>query len=515
MPPTRTNSEGSQSELQAFRKGKSAKTYRPPIPYREMVVTVTAAATIIFTGYSRGGMRVPEQVILSILCGICFLLSVVPYRHDWMPWRDQLAKLVRFPLFWLGGLYIAYLVTQALNPSWVYIREGSKWWLQRTGYIHWLPSGMITPFAEYNPWRAIMWMGGAWLFVCALWITIEHRRTALALVWTSVSSATLMAFLGILADLSAAGKMLWIWERKRSDGVFGSFFYENHAAAFLFLNLGLCLGLALYSYVHAERHGKKSNPAFMLLLMAVVMWSGIFFSGARTATVASAALVGSFLIIGAITLFRTGNLDRSKAVVTSAIATVLAITLTAFLSLTDTEQLNRHIETAIRDIFHVAETRDEASIEDASVRFRLKMAQATLDMWEERKWVGFGIGSYRFYFPVHQRNYPEIHIHPATRSRWAKSQGRTLVWRVTFAHSDWLQSLAEVGIVGTGLLSACVLTWWAMLLRQLPRWRASTVIWFLTFTALFLHAAVELIFWSPSIFLAFATLPVLAFKTLR
>ena len=77
---------------------------------------------------------------------------------------------------------------------------------------------------------------------------------------------------------------------------------------------------------------------------------------------------------------------------------------------------------------------------------------ATLDMAYDRIIFGWGAGSFRYIFPVYQSNYKEIWYSKKHSKRgW---EGRKIY---NYAHNDWVQFLAEYGIVGCALIAALFL----------------------------------------------------------
>lgn len=510
-----------EDSIQAFREG--GKAWRPPIPRREKWVVAVVGLILVFTGWGLGGMRVWTQVVLGLLGFLALAVTVFPGRDLSLrpagetPWH----RLRRFPVFWLGGLLLLYVICQQLNPSWEYIREGTRWRLVRLDYIGWLPSGMITPFIPMNGWRCLIWMGGAWMAVCAVWAGIQYRRSILFLLWLTVCSAALMVVVGVWVRFSGERELLGLFDSRGARSFFGSFYYANHAGAYLLIHFGFCLGLALYSWSQARVTGKKSNPGFFLVMLSLVILVGVYFTESRASILFSLGLAGMAGIVATVEMGRIGDLSRSKVVIFSILMAIVTSFGILLFSQVDLEKINRELEKVVRSVVDLSRYEEEREARDSSVEARLLFARATLDMWEERKWYGFGLGSYQYYIPVHQKNYPEIYYHPwNNRSpEWKERRGfppdAELTRKLRYAHTDWLQGLAEMGLVGTGIVVVALLSWALLFLKRVRYWNPGVPILLGGFFFVLCYAAFEFIFWSPSVTMSFSLIPVMAYKTLK
>lgn len=506
--------------LEAFRQsGGRAKPWRPPIPLREKLVAGLAAGILVYTGWCLGGMKLWGQVSLGLLGLVVFLVAHLPLRvgaqeiDRWAP----LGRLLRFPLFWLGGVFMLYVVCQQLNPAWVYHREGSRWWLERVAHIGWLPSGVEAPLRYMNGWRCLIWMGGAWLLVCALGTAIQHRRSALFLFWVGVLNATVFSVVGIGVKLSGTRKLLGVFPNEGAWGFFGSFYYSNHAGAWMLAGLGMTLGLTLYCWVRAQRRGAKSNPGFFLLLLVFVQVGGLLFSGSRGSVLFGIALFTVFVGAGFFALARYQVWNRTAALIGILVTVIVAGFGSLVIVSSDYERVHRDILEGLQNVVSIGEmpTDTERRPRLTSEQTRLLMARATMDLWEDAPVLGNGLGAYRHLIVVHQKNYDPIYVHPYTYNKRRNPDGRLLTWRLRYAHSDWLQYLSEVGVVGSGLLVGVVGVWLVLFFRRWRSWTAGHLIWGGAFGVLILYAAVDFILWSPSVYFAFVLLPALTLKALR
>lgn len=487
---------------------------RPPISGKEKILVALAVGALLFTGWGLGGMRLWTQWVLGGIGLVLFLVALAPwgnppFRGNTTPW----GRLFRFPVFWIGGLFLLYCLVQQWNPAWVYQREGSRWWLQAQDPILWLPAGIVAPLEYFSGWRTLIWMGGAFLAVCGLWVGLQSRRSARFLIWVWVLNSTAVAFVGMIFSILGSRKMLGLVSPGRAHEFFANFYYPNHAGAFLLAGLCMTLGLSLHAWVQAQQRGSRSNPGFFLVLLAVVQFAGIFFTGSRGSILLSLVAVGIFAIVGLVALGQHGSFGKFT-LWSSGISVILLLAGSfLFFANVDFERIHREMQRAFN---HISLSEEDQRRElDASLETRQLMARATLDMWEERPWTGHGLGGYRHYIVVHQKNYEPIYVHPLTYNQRRNPEGKTLTWRLTYAHSDWLHFLAEIGILGCALLVLTLVAWAALFFKKATGWTPATWVWLSTLALLVLYAAIEFILWSPSVFWAFCLVPLLTYKSLR
>jgi len=152
---------------------------------------VVTALHLAFVSWALGGMHVWSQAICLGFGITEFWLALRPRYYDEGRTHDEQhfrllmwPKLLRFPVFWLGLAFFAYIIVQALNPAWQFVQNArGAWWMQRIDYISWLPHGTTgTPFKMMSPWRSLMIYGASFLLVCSIWVGFTRRRSVTALL---------------------------------------------------------------------------------------------------------------------------------------------------------------------------------------------------------------------------------------------------------------------------------------------------------------------------------------------
>lgn len=122
--------------------------------------------------------------------------------------------------------------------------------------------------------------------------------------------------------------------------------------------------------------------------------------------------------------------------------------------------------------------------------------QATMDMAQARIWQGWGAGSFRYVFPMYQRNYPDIYFRTHAKHGYF---GR-LHWR--YAHNDLLQFLAEYGVIGCSLLILSILS----LLFSGFKFQLSALWLLLGVAGMAVHAFFDFILSSPAVWISLIAL---------
>jgi O-antigen ligase len=429
--------------VESFRGDPRSTT---PLHPAERLLVILASLHLCFLPWALGA-RAPWAQLVSAALGLAALgLALLPRRyggelapqgpfvlHTW-------PRLLRFPGFWLGLGLLVYVGCQALNPAFIRASAGPYWWLAQRPSIEWLPSGVAASFSEMNAWRMMAIWGGAWALGCALWIGVTRRTSVHGILSAIVANGALLALVGILQKVTEAREVLWFITPPANYFV-ATFFYKNHAGAYLNLVLALALLLMAWHHVRALRRLERSSPAPVYAFAAVVLVALVFMSASRTAMILCA---GYLLVCGVVYLIwrlraQAGTTHPAVAGLVGACSLALVVAAAWFLN------LDRSID-QFRQL-----TTDQG--QKWSIESRILARQATMDLFEERPTLGWGAGSFRHAFPLAQRNYDPI---------FNASGGRTYYW--DHAHNDYVQALAELGWVGFlfPLFALCWMFWRAL-----------------------------------------------------
>jgi len=435
---------------------------------------------LCFLPWALGTMHVWSQAISFSLSALEFAIALrrrdygAELTHDGRAYRLVMwPKLMKFPIFWIGVVFLLYILIQALNPAWRYVAYDSSWWLVRMPHIAWLPTGMITPVALASPWRSLMIYGSAWMTPCALWVGFTRRRTLRIFFFVLACNAFALALLGISERALHADLIFWSW-RPPAGYFVASFIYKNHAGAYFDLLLSLSVALAVWHYTDPRSRLKKSNPSGLFVLFSLALALIVFYSYSRTATILMLFLFVLVLLLLIGTLIRQGRSQRPGVIALLCCTTFGALGALG-LTLLPTKEVLAHMDELVK------------VYQSPAPGARQLATRATLDLVRDSPVYGWGAGSFRFAFPIHQPDYPAIYI----------QDGKHLYWE--HAHNDYVELLAELGLVGTAILALGGICWLVILCRT-SFWRNPlSLILFTGCVITLVHSTVDFNFYNPAI----------------
>lgn len=412
---------------------RGAAKKRPKLHPAEQILLGIITLHLCFLPWALGAMRVWSQETSGALAIAGFVVALWPRRYDaetsevgsfrLIMWP----KLVRFPIFWIGAIFLAYILVQALNPAWRYVEFKSLWWLVRIQHTPWLPHGMDTPFAKSSPWRSLLIYGSAWLTACAIWVGFTRRRSLLAFLTALAVNAFLLALLGLAERGLHADKIFWSWQPPASYFV-SSFTYKNHAGAYFNLLLSLCAALAVAYHASSRRRLKKSSPSGLFAFMAIILALIVIFSYSRAATILLLVYLAFALVVVGAGRLLSADRSRNQLAGLALIFVLLGGSALSALYFLPTGEAFEGMDKLVK------------SYQSPTPSFRRQATLATLDMFRDAPGFGWGAGSFRFAFPIYQRRFPSIYQEDVRRYYWEH------------AHNDYAELLAEFGVAGASLL---------------------------------------------------------------
>ncbi len=430
-------------------------------------------------------------------------------KHSHSSISANAKRLLKWPPFYFSLAFLIYLLIGALNPAAEVVRDERGWWVQAIP-SRWsirLPTSVRSDFEPMNAWRVLESFTGATALFWGIWAGLTRRKAVLLVLWSLLLSGASMAFLAILQHLSGADAVLWTFPSS-NENFWGSFFYRNQGAAYLNLILVAAGVLFFYHAYKTREKGRSGGPHFLcfILFAAVATSVGLALSrgGILFASVLSLAFL-SFIVVYALQgLAHLGSLW--SALIPLMILVVGALVLIRYIDLDAIEQ-------RFGDIGETVENADQ----DA----RALSTRATWDMAQDRLAIGWGAGSFRYIFPMYQREYPEIFY-----ARYHKKKDQWIGRRAyRYAHNDIAQFVAEYGLIGSGLIALAILSMIFPLIFQLnPLVSAyqggdgstySTLFLFAGMACACLHATLDFIFNSPAYWIAFLALITATAKLLR
>jgi O-antigen ligase len=275
------------------------------------------------------------------------------------------------------------------------------------------PTISFSPFAT-SQFTIKLFASICFLLLFSTFVNTDERRGMA--VKAIIAVCTLIALIGI--GQRYGGKLLW------QRGTFGPFVNRNHFAGFLEMGVGLAGGLLLSRTIKREWLAIYGS-------CALVMCAGIGLSASRGGVLALAAEV-VFLALFAIPTFfssrRSAEKDGSRqaGILIRAVATLLigAGAVAGATLLVGSEGLFQN--------FSQIQTETQGQLAAGERFSRRDIWSATVQMIKDHPLLGVGLGAFQFAY-----------------TRYDQSTGAQ---RVEQSHNDYLQILADAGLIGGVLM---------------------------------------------------------------
>jgi hypothetical protein len=406
------------------------------------------------------------------------------------PARECLRDWVASVPFWVVVVLFAYCALQALNPWGTVVEKDLFWRIFREKPVAWLPSGLAAPFISdendpggMNAWRLMLTLLGPWLVFGALRAGLRRRQGLVILAWTSVIVASAYAVFGFLNQRGYTESILG-YPVPIGATTFGTFINRNHAGIYFYLHAALALALTFWHLRRSQASVVRGGPYLLAAFLAVFLSLFVFFTTSIGASIVSLLLL---LAVAPLAYFlgtpRDGNAHRE--VFWFAAGGLLVVSL-AFAFAGDFRALEKKVQ------LKAAAYRLSGGDDRAPLR-RSTWTMATAGGWSGKVWTGWGAGSYRWVSPVFQ----------AEEKALQDAKGKLAI-RATYAHCDWLQMLAEWGVLG--MLPILVGLWWLgrWVRRACRRGHPEAIPLAGILVLVCLHASLELIFWFTPLLYALA-----------
>ena len=402
--------------------------------------------------------RVAFSNLTSLFYGLLALLIWVPLpfgsNRPW-PWAVMVFVASALAAVWLVGyLQGRFHLTEAFRRARWAVALGVLWWL----YIglqfqplpaHWVellsphaydahllaaqatgmsdPSHMtlsIDAHATRDYWLRVLAYGSVF---CLTLLLVDTRRKLELLLKTLVFSGTLQAIYASVMLLSGLEYGFFIKKFIGQGVATGTFINRNHLAGYLNLCLAAGIGLMIAKLggeaIHSWRQRLRSIVRLLLgektrlRIYLIIMVIALVLTRSR---MGNTAFFASTLIVGVIGLLLMRNAPRSTILF---LASIIALDILIVGTWFGVDQIAERIQ-------HTKITTNSENI--LPTEDRDEVGKLALVMASDYLPLGAGAGSFYIAFPEY-----------ATDS---------IIGLVEYAHNDYLQVLAETGVVG---LAAC------------------------------------------------------------
>jgi len=396
----------------------------------EMVAVAHVAALVIFGAWALGGNTAWAQLALSMWGSLSLLISFAALRHA-RGFGSEILRTLRW--LWPLGLFNAVIIASSLNASFREVLDGANTlYVEDHGRLF-LPS-TARPLLSL---QALWFFDATYLSCFNLALVVRSRRTLRALLLGVLANATLLAVFGTVQKLAGADALFFGLIKSPQIHFFSTFIYHNHWGAFTVLMTAVALGL-VFNFArrsNGSAHDFWNSPAPAILVAIALLALSIPLSTSRSCTV----LVGLLLfaaLLHALILFVRHRRASHQSLAFPLAGGLLAIAVSGAFAYNLAKPAIETRIAATRD--QLAELRARGNLGSRAILY-----QDTWNMAREKIWFGWGMASY-----------PTAFFHRNTQEHSSKD-GLPMYFHD--AHSDWLQSISEVGFVGTALLGLCAL----------------------------------------------------------
>ncbi len=380
-----------------------------------------------------GGRAPQAYAILGVLAWASALFSLVGILMEHWDWRHfaefeqrrgggRPSPLKKFTFgllrVWPLWLFVLMLFWSVLNPA--YDRSGDT-----------------LVGREFNPdWPLVVdptrslpgiWFLGGLLTAVGVLSNPACRprpRWIRAILGILLANAMILVVTGLVFRFSGSELILGRYA-PRADYFFATFYYKNHWAAYALLYTGVAGFFFFRDLPRWFEHARQAGSGGLALVALLFFGLSLPVVDSRSGIL----LFAAWMFLFASTLYRRLRGTRARAWV-MGLAGVVMVAL-ATLSVAD-----------LRANWHRTEQQMERadSVLFDSIR-AYHAPEVCLGMLRDRPLLGWGYLSYDPLFPVYATDF------------FRDKEGR-LTSDMEFAHNDWLQHLAEFGLLGSFLLVA-------------------------------------------------------------
>ncbi len=434
-----------------FRRGDGLK-YAPGVGARvppgqrplrplEWVVLGHVGIFVVAITWAFGGAADWLRVYFGWWGGIGVLLTLTALQD-----REARREGWLRPLVWLWPLvaFNAFVLIGCLNPSFRHLKFGAESVLVQDGARTWLPSSAQPDLGL----GALALFDVTWISCFNLVLVVRQRRALRGLLLVVTGNALALAVFGTVQKLGHAKGLFFDAVPSPQKAFFSSFVYHNHWGAFVVLMLAASLGLTWHYARRNESRGFFHSPAFSGVVVMFFLAASVPLSTSRSCTILTVVLLGAALLHWLSRLVQKRRHFRESIFLPVAGALLAVAIAAAGIWQIAGESITVRLAKSREQLDDMRERGDIGS--------RRLLYRDTWRMARDKLWFGWGMGSYPHVFTLYnsQRSVDKLPVFYRD------------------AHSDWLQALAEHGLIGSTLLALCALV---PLLRLKARHLASAL----------------------------------------
>jgi O-antigen ligase len=392
----------------------------------EFLVAIQVAVFVVGVSWAFGGnadwVRTPISLWGSL--GIALTAVIIALRDPRQVGAGTFLWLVP-----IAALNVLVLVS-CLTPGFKVLAYGNETYLMPIKIPFWKPSAAVPGLAAKE-----LWLFDGIYFSCAnIALAVANRKLIRIVLAAAVGNALALSIFGTVQKLVGSTGIYFGSVKSPQDYFFASFVYDNHWGAFIILMSGACFGLVLRYLSGPKGGGLFRGPAFVGIVAAFLIAISVPLSGARTCTLLLGILTGVALVKGISTA--SAALRQSGV---SPVGAKIGIAVVVVLAAWTTWEIDGDV---IQSRVSKAKLQISSAWAEGGLGARSILYHDTWRMARDRPLFGWGMASYPSVFPLYNTQVP-------------KGDRIPVVYHD--AHSDWLQSVSEIGFVGTIFIGIAVL----------------------------------------------------------
>jgi len=327
-----------------------------------------------------------------------------------------------FPILMIWCIWLIYITFQVipLPYSWL------QWLSPQAAQVYAYPT-LSTLSVDLHSTTVGLLKSLSYVLLFTLTLLIVNTSSRLRwVVLALIASGLFQALYGSVMTLSGL-EYGFFHEKVSYRGVAtGTFVNRNHLAGYLVMCLSMGIGLLIAQLGQGSDSSSTWRQRFvkllewilsdkmLLRLFLVIMVIALVLTRSR---MGNTAFFASMMIAGIITLIISRHINRATAILLVSLIVIDIFIVGAWFGVGKVAQ--RLEQTSLS-----SEKRDEVDI-------------YTLDYWDDYFWTGSGLGSYHTTFP--------------------RYQGADVTSFYDHAHNDYLEFVAETGLIGVLLLAIAIL----------------------------------------------------------
>lgn len=270
-------------------------------------------------------------------------------------------------------------------------------------------------------------------------LVLNKGQRIISAIWAVILAGGFQALYGSLMVMSGLEYGFFAKKWAYHSTATGTFVNRNHFAGYLEMSLALGIGYLLASSTRYRGNWQQRlrqfievllSPKVIMRLTLAIMVIGLVMSRSR---MGNTAFFASLMITGGLALLLMKNKSRSTTILLSSLLIIDIAIVGMF--------------------FGVEKVADRLQATTVEKESRDEVSRDTFNMWLDNPILGTGAGSFKYAYPSY------------------KSEDVTSTRLYDYAHNDYLEFLAEFGIIAYLALVAAVLTslYWAIQAMRLRR----------------------------------------------